>query len=224
MSYSLSQAAKATGRSKATIHRAIQSHKISAERDEAGSWRIDPAELHRVFPPVSAEPVQNNDLRQSETVEGTTEIQRRITELQQERERERADKDAVIADLRRRLDEANTERRQTQAQLTALLTDQRTTATPIPAVDCGGAGTGGSKGNRAAFTVYMSDDDDPDWLVERVGPGSSTRIAQYRREAAGIRRRLKLSKTRQCGRNFSKSPVSTKPWPPALNACAASSL
>jgi hypothetical protein len=138
MSHSLSQAAKATGRSKATIHRAIQSHKISAERDEAGSWRIDPAELHRVFPPVSAEPVQSGSLRQSETADGTADLRHRLAELQQERERERADKDAVIADLRRRLDEANTERRQTtdrlaatQAQLTALLTDQRT-APPAP--------------------------------------------------------------------------------------------
>src|SRR3954471_24166789 len=103
MSYSLSQAAKATGRSKATIHRAIQSHKISAERDEAGAWRIDPSELHRVFPPVSTEPVQNDALRQSKTADGTAEMQRRITELQQERERERADKDATIADLRQRL-------------------------------------------------------------------------------------------------------------------------
>jgi hypothetical protein len=39
----------------------------------------------------------------------------------------------------------------------------------------------------------MSDDDDDEWLVERVGPGSSekavrrARIAQYRRHAADIR-------------------------------------
>jgi hypothetical protein len=132
MSYSLSQAAKATGRSKATIHRAIQSHKISAERNEAGAWRLDPAELHRVFPPVSAEPVQNGSLRQSETPDGTAELQSRLTELQQERERERADKDAVITDLRRRLDQADADRRQTadrlaaaQERIAALLTDQR---------------------------------------------------------------------------------------------------
>jgi len=40
----------------------------------------------------------------------------------------------------------------------------------------------------------MSDDDDPDWLVERVGPGSSTRIAQYRREAADILAKAKTIK------------------------------
>jgi hypothetical protein len=138
MSYSLSQAAKATGRSKATIHRAIQSHKISAERNEAGAWRLDPAELHRVFPPISAEPVQNDGLRQSETIDGTADLQGRLAELQQERERERADKDAVIADLRRRLDQADADRRQTadrlaaaQERITALLTDQRAIP-PVP--------------------------------------------------------------------------------------------
>jgi hypothetical protein len=42
----------------------------------------------------------------------------------------------------------------------------------------------------------MSDDEDPDWLVERVGPRSSTRIAQCRREAADIREKAKNIKDR----------------------------
>jgi hypothetical protein len=126
MNYSLGEAAKATGRSKATIHRAIQSHKISAVKDEAtGAWLIDPAELHRVFPAVSSEQVQKSDLRQGEMAAGTAPLQSQLEQLRQERERERADKDAVIDDLRRRLDASEEERRKTQAQLTALLTDQR---------------------------------------------------------------------------------------------------
>ncbi len=129
MSYTLGEAAKATGKSKATIHRAIQSHKISATKNEAtGSWLIEPAELHRVFQPVSVKQAQNEDLRRSETASETAEtadFRLRLEELQQERERERADKDAVIDDLRRRLDASDEERRKTQAQLTALLTDQR---------------------------------------------------------------------------------------------------
>jgi excisionase family DNA binding protein len=48
--FSLSQAAKRTGVSKATIHRAIKSGKLSALRQEDGSYQIDPAELHRVYP------------------------------------------------------------------------------------------------------------------------------------------------------------------------------
>jgi len=125
MSYTLGEAAKATGRSKATIHRAIQSHKISAAKDEStGSWLIEAAELHRVFPPVSSEQQQNSDMRRSETADETA-LRLRLDELRQERDRERADKDAVIDDLRRRLDASDEERRKAQAQLTALLTDHR---------------------------------------------------------------------------------------------------
>lgn len=54
MKYSAGQAAKATGVAKATITRALQSGKISGQKDENGAWSIDPAELHRVFPPVLA--------------------------------------------------------------------------------------------------------------------------------------------------------------------------
>lgn len=46
---SLSQAAKATGKSKSTINRAIKSGKISATRHEDGSYSIDRSELARVF-------------------------------------------------------------------------------------------------------------------------------------------------------------------------------
>jgi hypothetical protein len=50
---SLAQAARATGLDKSTILRAIRSHKISAAKSERdGGWMIDPAELHRVFPPA----------------------------------------------------------------------------------------------------------------------------------------------------------------------------
>ena len=134
MSYTLGEAAKATGRSKATIHRAIQSHKISAIKDDAtGAWLIEPAELHRVFPAVSLKPLQNGAVRQSEMVGETPEtsdLRHRLDELRAERERERADKDAVIEDLRRRLDASDEERRKVQMQLTALLTDQSEQASP----------------------------------------------------------------------------------------------
>src|SRR4051794_18135478 len=77
MAYTLGTAAKATGRGKATIYRAIKSGKISATRQEDGSYTIDPAELHRVFEPVSigtvSSPVSNEGVRQSETPSGTAE-------------------------------------------------------------------------------------------------------------------------------------------------------
>jgi hypothetical protein len=53
MSYTLGQAAKAVGRSKPTIARAIKRGQISAAKAEDGSFVIDPAELHRVFQPAS---------------------------------------------------------------------------------------------------------------------------------------------------------------------------
>ncbi|MEE4210392.1 MAG: helix-turn-helix domain-containing protein [Parvularcula sp.] len=75
MIYSAGQAAKAVGMSTATITRAIKRGRISASKDETGSWRIDPAELHRVFPSVATQgavedpvqgyetPIQDGDLR-----------------------------------------------------------------------------------------------------------------------------------------------------------------
>ena len=53
MSYTMGQAARATGKSKATILRAIRSGKISAEKSLNGVWRIEPAEVYRVYPKVS---------------------------------------------------------------------------------------------------------------------------------------------------------------------------
>jgi len=56
MSYSLAEAAQATGLNRSTILRAIKRGAISGVRDEAGAWALEPAELHRVFPPAAATP------------------------------------------------------------------------------------------------------------------------------------------------------------------------
>ena len=66
MSYTLGQAAKATGKSKTTIQRAIRSGKISAEKTVDGVWHIEPAELHRVYPEISlvtVAPPGNGEIR-----------------------------------------------------------------------------------------------------------------------------------------------------------------
>lgn len=47
---SLSQAAKATGKSKSTINRAIKNGKLSATRHEDGTYSIAASELFRAFP------------------------------------------------------------------------------------------------------------------------------------------------------------------------------
>ena len=120
MSYTLGDAAKAVGKSKTTLHRAIKSGRISATKLEDGSYAIDPSELHRVFPPVTAgtldEVFHRNDAeRKSNTLE-TLRIQLELQE--KERERERALLQETIADLRE-------DRDRWRQQATALLEDHR---------------------------------------------------------------------------------------------------
>jgi hypothetical protein len=57
VSISLADAGKLTGLHKVSILRAIRKGKISAEKDENGEWRIQPAELFRIYPPL---PEQRN--------------------------------------------------------------------------------------------------------------------------------------------------------------------
>ena len=47
----ISEAAKVSGQPKPAIWRAVNSGRLPAARTFAGDYRIDPAELHRVFPP-----------------------------------------------------------------------------------------------------------------------------------------------------------------------------
>lgn len=128
------QAAAATGKSKPTILRAIQSHKVSAKKNEVtGGWLIDPAELHRVYPPASsgdAHQVQNQEMMQDVSAYEAASVRlelvlQQLATERQERDRERHAAQETIDDLRRRLDTEGEERRKVQAQLTALLTDQR---------------------------------------------------------------------------------------------------
>jgi hypothetical protein len=64
MEYTLTSAAKAVGVHKASIHRAIKSGKLSARRLEDGTYRIDPAELSRVYevkPPATDRAMAQRD-------------------------------------------------------------------------------------------------------------------------------------------------------------------
>jgi hypothetical protein len=55
--YSLAKAAAASGRSRSTILRALQSGRLSAVHDATtGAWAIDGAELARVYPPIPGRP------------------------------------------------------------------------------------------------------------------------------------------------------------------------
>ena len=120
MSYTLGDAAKATGKSKTTLHRAIKSGRISASKAEDGSYSIDPAELHRVFPAVTAGTplglLPKNDEGRLSNALAALRIQLEMQE--KERDRERAFLQETIADLRE-------DRDKWRQQATSLLTDQR---------------------------------------------------------------------------------------------------
>ena len=53
MPYTLAEAAVACGLDKSTVRRAVRAGQISGTKDEAGTWHVEPVELHRVFPPAS---------------------------------------------------------------------------------------------------------------------------------------------------------------------------
>jgi hypothetical protein len=120
MSYTLGDAAKATGKSKTTLHRAIKSGRISASKAEDGSYSIEPAELHRVFPAVTAAtPHVLLPRNEEEQLSNTLAALRTQLEIQEkERDRERTLLQETIADLRE-------DRDKWRQQATSLLTNQR---------------------------------------------------------------------------------------------------
>jgi hypothetical protein len=100
-SYTLGTAAKATGKNKSTIHRAIKSGKISATRDDSGTYHIDPAELHRVFPPETGNGSETQAMPQDATHSNAAVLQHELEILREERERERRQLQDVISDLQK---------------------------------------------------------------------------------------------------------------------------
>lgn len=101
MSYTLGMAAKATGKSKTTIQRAIAKGTLSAQKGINGRYSIDPSELHRVFPMVPTDTVaQGSQVDTSRPpYETPLEVRVKALETMLEREREalselRSDRDA----------------------------------------------------------------------------------------------------------------------------------
>ena len=60
--YTIVTTAAAAGRNKTAILRAIKAGKISVAKDENGELQIDPAELHRIYPPLRSASMRGNDL------------------------------------------------------------------------------------------------------------------------------------------------------------------
>ena len=127
MSYTLAEAAVAIGRDRSTLLRAIKHGKLTATRDEAtGAWRVDAAELARVYDigsPTSATQA-DAELR----IGSAAPDMRLLLEVECTKtaglEARLADTDRVVDDLRRRLDTATAQLGEALAQV-RLLTDQR---------------------------------------------------------------------------------------------------
>lgn len=110
--YNLATAAAAAGINKSTVLRHIKAGKISATRDEAGGWQIDPAEFHRIFPPLK---IATDHLAPQQRDATTDQL---VAELR-----------AVIADLRQDRDHWRTEAADWKAQAQRLLPSPQQQAT-----------------------------------------------------------------------------------------------
>lgn len=107
MQFSLSQAAKETGKGKSSIHRAIKSGKLSALRHEDGTYSIDAAELFRAFPPTPSEPVEEQGVEPREEPLAKSTVAQEILRVQVEMLTAQLEREQdTVADLRRRLDRA----------------------------------------------------------------------------------------------------------------------
>ena len=90
--YTLGAAAKATGKSKATISKALKSGRVSGHKGDDGVFHIDPSELHRVYPPITPS-------ERKETLENDSKVRELETRLEVAQQR-LTDKDEIIDDLR----------------------------------------------------------------------------------------------------------------------------
>ncbi len=131
--YSLKEGAEACGRGKTAILKSIQKGRISAKKNALGEWEIDPAELHRVYPPVPKAAVGESESERQGTAKAAVELavmseKIAFLEVQLERERE------FSRELSRRLDDEASERR----KLIALLTYQTKPDVPTETQGKGG--------------------------------------------------------------------------------------
>jgi hypothetical protein len=70
------------------VLRAIKAGRLSGQRDAQGGWTIDPAELHRVFPPLPAAAPDAQATAQRDALADAlvTELRGVIADLRQDRD------------------------------------------------------------------------------------------------------------------------------------------
>jgi hypothetical protein len=91
MAYSLSEAAAACGMNKTSILRSIRAGRLSGTQDGLGRWQIEPAELHRLYPPAAEK--QNASHATSHHAVVVDVLEQQITMLKELVEDTRRDRD-----------------------------------------------------------------------------------------------------------------------------------
>ena len=135
---SLNKAAKEAGVAKSTLLEALNSGRMSAEKNDRGHWQIDTSELFRVFEKTSSTeqekptptPIQSHQ-KTSETSALEIEVKmlrEQIERMDAERDRERSQLTNQIETLRKQAERQSADHR----QALAVLTDQREQATEPP--------------------------------------------------------------------------------------------
>ena len=114
--FTIGQAAKEAGKAKSTIKKAIDTGEMSVAEKTSRGFKIDAAELFRVFPKRT----ENVPIEQTETKNKT--IENSVLQVKLEAAEQRyGDAEKTIDDLRERLSKSDDER----TRLSILLTDQR---------------------------------------------------------------------------------------------------
>jgi len=127
MGYTLGAAARACGMSKTSVLRSIKAGRISAGRDEFGQWAIEPCELHRVYPALTADNDTASGTGERAATGGDTalvEANARASLLEQRI----SDLKAILDDMRAQRDDLREQRDAWNRQAEAsqrVLTDQR---------------------------------------------------------------------------------------------------
>jgi hypothetical protein len=93
MLLSLQEAADLAHVNKSTLFRAVRAGKVSASRDEHGQWRLDPAELSRVYPVAAGNGEQQHAIprKRDRTDELVALLQGQLALVERELDRVRTD-------------------------------------------------------------------------------------------------------------------------------------
>lgn len=111
MKFSANQAADETGKSLSTITRAIKGGRLSADKNEDGSYSIDAAELFRVYGAKGcATPVMRNHATSHDTPRTSQEIEA-LRELAEDRKAQIEQLESKLEKAEQRLDQEREEAR-----------------------------------------------------------------------------------------------------------------